>query len=69
MDATKKWLLERDGVGVVVGETVFGVNYPSIQLDTYLYPSTQTFLTCYYDPLFVLPLVIAITLAMSLSPS
>jgi hypothetical protein len=47
---------------------VLSVNSPSIQLVTYLYPSTQTFLTCYYDPLFVLPLVIAITLAMSLSP-
>jgi hypothetical protein len=44
------------------------VNYPSIQLDTYLYPSTQTFLTGYYDPPFPLPLVIAITLAMSLPP-
>ncbi len=49
-------------------ETMPGVNYPPIQLDTYLYPSTQTFLTSYYDPPFPLPLVIAITLAMTLPP-
>ena len=24
MDAAKKWLMERNGVGVVVGEMVFG---------------------------------------------
>ena len=57
---------ERDRVDGVEEEV--SVNHPAIQLDTYLYPSTQTFLTCYYDPLFALPLVIAITLAMSLSP-
>jgi hypothetical protein len=45
-----------------------GANYPSIQLDTYMYPSSQSPLLGYYDLLFLFLLVIARTLVMSFLP-